>query len=899
MIMIHLDGETFFLYPWQVLTIEENSNITFSQNCKIRIYGKLQIGSGTHIHIDPDADFEVYGIIKAHNVTFTGKHIIFDNTDSHSWVPIPNVTFSWTLDDERYSDFTNCTFQNTYYDDLNDNVYGGSIYVRDYFNIRFINCSFNNNRAKAGGAIAVVNSSILVNKCFFSNNESQHGGAIYSEYSSLNISQNQFVQNISTNKGGAIYTVYISDRNDNDLLISTNYFDRNHSSRGGAVSFNESQGKLLFINNSLINNTSNYGNGYSISHYYPSINDMYINNIIWKSNYQQAKDIAHRSRHLYFYPENSNLTFINNYIQGDDFGICGNVDLNIGDYDGYDNINIINDSYKINNLSNCYNTGLPYNNLVILLNEYNRQNIFNTNHNLLYEDIESKIRNLNKIEIGAYEVIDTGLNLNDTSVSFSSSTPGVTKKISIVIANTDSNNNININDVRILDSNFKIISHPNVVNINSYSTIDISFTPQKMFNNYNTKLQIYSNDPLNPLIEIPVSGNSFLHSGWNWISLPTNSINIDNFTNELNPYGVNILGCDGSLNFINDNWVTNGFTSLNNKKLYKINMSSTCSNFDINFTPTGITNTNPNITLYPNVDNWVGYWKSNPQNIDIAFGSNFDMVLSIKAENWYYTKPQQIIRNGLEAEPLPSHKIRPLHFGKGYIVRVSSIIRNFNWNSTNIISSNSEQIKPSYFTYNDSNEYRVVDIININDDIQEIGAFIEDTCIGASTVENGNAQILLYDTLNKDDFDNIHFQTYTNNKQNHTQSFYYFNNITNLFEKKISINNNLDYYLISFSKVVGEDVPSLSILMNVYPNPFTKSLNIDYQSKTNDKIKVSIYNIKGQKVKYLYDGNIKKGSNKFNWNAEDSKNNLVSSGIYFVKITNSKQSLIKKIIYLR
>ena len=78
-----------------------------------------------------------------------------------------------------------------------------------------------------------------------------------------------------------------------------------------------------------------------------------------------------------------------------------------------------------------------------------------------------------------------------------------------------------------------------------------------------------------------------------------------------------------------------------------------------------------------------------------------------------------------------------------------------------------------------------------------------------------------------------------------------------------------------------------------YPNPFNNSTTIFYQlcSKQNEQISLEIYNIKGQKV---FSKMNLPSVGSVSWNCETQ-----TSGIYLIKISNSKQKYVKKITYLK
>ena len=82
--------------------------------------------------------------------------------------------------------------------------------------------------------------------------------------------------------------------------------------------------------------------------------------------------------------------------------------------------------------------------------------------------------------------------------------------------------------------------------------------------------------------------------------------------------------------------------------------------------------------------------------------------------------------------------------------------------------------------------------------------------------------------------------------------------------------------------------------INIYPNPFNPSTNIAFNGIESQTATLAIYNLQGQRVKTLFDGQINPGDN-FNWNGKNKHNKLVGSGIYLVMLKTQDDKIIKKI----
>ena len=88
-------------------------------------------------------------------------------------------------------------------------------------------------------------------------------------------------------------------------------------------------------------------------------------------------------------------------------------------------------------------------------------------------------------------------------------------------------------------------------------------------------------------------------------------------------------------------------------------------------------------------------------------------------------------------------------------------------------------------------------------------------------------------------------------------------------------------------------------LNNNYPNPFNDETTISFLIPKTGKVEISIYNIKGQKIKTLVNENLQKGHHEILWNGKNVNGEPVSSGIYFYKMETDNFSEIKKAILLK
>ena len=97
----------------------------------------------------------------------------------------------------------------------------------------------------------------------------------------------------------------------------------------------------------------------------------------------------------------------------------------------------------------------------------------------------------------------------------------------------------------------------------------------------------------------------------------------------------------------------------------------------------------------------------------------------------------------------------------------------------------------------------------------------------------------------------------------------------------------------------NEIIPTELGLSN-YPNPFNPTTTISFSIPEDSKVELSIYNIKGQKIKSLLNNQITAGEHSIIWNGEDASGEKVSSGVYLYKLNvNGKIEAVKKCLLLK
>ena len=79
-----------------------------------------------------------------------------------------------------------------------------------------------------------------------------------------------------------------------------------------------------------------------------------------------------------------------------------------------------------------------------------------------------------------------------------------------------------------------------------------------------------------------------------------------------------------------------------------------------------------------------------------------------------------------------------------------------------------------------------------------------------------------------------------------------------------------------------------------YPNPFNPVTSIKFSLRTDCKVKLRVFNYKGQVVKEIINDNLVKGYHKVDFDASN-----MSSGLYFYTLEADNMKLVKKMVLVR
>ena len=412
-----------------------------------------------------------------------------------------------------------------------------------------------------------------------------------------------------------------------------------------------------------------------------------------------------------------------------------------------------------------------------------------------------------------------------------------------------------------------------------------------------------------------------IDDGWKWISFPAldTLTNADDFDGDMAQYMLaDILYPDildsviwkpiliqnsglEKIKYFNNIW-TNLDHIFTSPQGYKFNMDDALQNYE-NLEVSGfLENKNTVIHLWGNLEeNWIGYFLEETQSIEDAFGSAMDNISSIQMQHWGNKREEQ---NPDAPWIIPKSKVKQtVTYGDMLIVKCFEDM-DFQWNNNGNVPPH-EEMKTSYFNFSEQSDYVPIFVeLDPEDMPDEIGVLVDGECKGASVVEDTLSQICAY--ILSGNGGELEFEMYYDNKGTgsnlNIKDYFVYNPKTKLKEKRtIKVDENKDYYLVSFKADENETVPKHLSIQN-FPNPFNPDIigtTIQYALPQETDVSITIYNIKGQLVKRILKGMHSPGIYNVIWNGKDETGKSISNGIYFYQFSTNNKTILKKMLLVR
>ena len=97
----------------------------------------------------------------------------------------------------------------------------------------------------------------------------------------------------------------------------------------------------------------------------------------------------------------------------------------------------------------------------------------------------------------------------------------------------------------------------------------------------------------------------------------------------------------------------------------------------------------------------------------------------------------------------------------------------------------------------------------------------------------------------------------------------------------------------------AEKLPDRFDLFQNYPNPFNPTTTIEYQLPVETHISLTVYNLRGQKIRTLVDEKMNPGKHSLIWDAQNDNGQVMGSGVYMVRLQTENFTKNIKLTFLK
>jgi hypothetical protein len=282
--------------------------------------------------------------------------------------------------------------------------------------------------------------------------------------------------------------------------------------------------------------------------------------------------------------------------------------------------------------------------------------------------------------------------------------------------------------------------------------------------------------------------------------------------------------------------------------------------------------------LYDGQENWLGYFLEEQQSYLEAIRDFEDDIYMVKGQYQSITKIDGIWMG---------NAYQPVRYGDMLKIFTTDDIT-FRWhNPSGGGGSTKETQMATNYLWTEEEDYIPVIVEFVEMDLpREIGVFAEEECVGAAVVEDSTIIICTY--ITDDPSVELEFD------------LYYGRSLHNVRMKPaVTKQPDNSYFRVSINGNLNQCPVPLSLYLTNYPNPFNPTTVIEYGLVEAGKVDLSIYNIKGQLVKKIIDGQQDAGMHSVNWNGKDENNNSVASGVYFSIMKAGKEIIRNRMLLLK
>ena len=106
------------------------------------------------------------------------------------------------------------------------------------------------------------------------------------------------------------------------------------------------------------------------------------------------------------------------------------------------------------------------------------------------------------------------------------------------------------------------------------------------------------------------------------------------------------------------------------------------------------------------------------------------------------------------------------------------------------------------------------------------------------------------------------------------------------------------YFALPLATLAGSALPVSFALGQNYPNPFNPSTIIPYQLPTAMHVRLAVFNILGQRIATLVNGERGGGFHTARWDATDAAGQAMAAGVYFYRLSGDGVHVTRRMVLI-
>lgn len=439
--------------------------------------------------------------------------------------------------------------------------------------------------------------------------------------------------------------------------------------------------------------------------------------------------------------------------------------------------------------------------------------------------------------------------------------------------------------------------------------------------------------PQYKLVHIPVNGNSTefeslvdyhdynlafdhheYHKGYNWVCYPVlltpGGTPITSFFEQLTGVGTYNAGVDEmtiefdglEAEWNGTSWDLTELDEVSSIRGYKLEISDyQLSRFYLH--EASLTQIDPGTELTLDAGpNYVPYFLEGPQHPSEAFPDEvLDRMRSIGAEDWFMLRKngEFLVKQDC-GDPIQGEEIEcfTLYYGSMYVVDME-VPMSFVWNQPGSVLQRFVVEDTENFTFETDADYIkvVIESIENGENVIEIGAMQNGTCVGAEVVNGYPINLRVY----AESLSGVTYEIVTEDVVYRTIG----DESENPLNRRILATESRYYenggVLMNLADITGStDVnPTTFSAISATPNPFNPATNISFLLNKDTDMSLCVYNVRGQLVATLMQGLLHTGVYTITWNGTSDSGSPVASGVYYYQLSSPDEQVSNKMLLVK